>query len=362
MFFTVIIFILTLLVLVVIHEFGHFIMAKKFNIKVLEFGFGIPPKAWGKKIGETILSINWLPIGGFVRLLGEDEVDKEILENHRSFAAQNVWKRIIVVVAGVTMNLVLAWVLFYIVIIAQNFQVVYPTLDPVVTVAGTQPGSPAAEAGIKIGERVLAVDGTSVGSIEEARKLIRSKEQGSLTLTLGDINGQSKRFVTVTPQEVSPGEKLIGVVFSPIPFKLYETPIEKIFSGITYTWDLTKVTFGGLGRLVGDLFYGNFEKASQSVAGPVGLASATNNILSLGIEAILPYIWFVGIISLNLAIFNLLPFPALDGGRLFFLLIEAITRKRVHAEVERTVHTVGMLILLGLALLVTLSDIRKIWF
>jgi regulator of sigma E protease len=108
----ILIFIITLLVLVVIHELGHFLAAKKFNIKVLEFGFGIPPRAWGKKIGETLVSVNWLPFGGFVRLLGEDETDKVMLDDKRSFAYQKVWKRIVVVVVGVVMNLVLAWVLF----------------------------------------------------------------------------------------------------------------------------------------------------------------------------------------------------------------------------------------------------------
>src|SRR3990167_9964310 len=107
--FVIAVFIVTLLILVVIHELGHFFAAKWFNIKVLEFGFGIPPRAWGKKIGETIWSLNWLPFGGFVRLLGEDEVDKSVLDNTRSFAAQPVTKRMLVVVAGVVMNLILAW-------------------------------------------------------------------------------------------------------------------------------------------------------------------------------------------------------------------------------------------------------------
>src|SRR3989344_4100948 len=110
MLFSVLIFIVTLLILVLIHELGHFLTAKKFGIKVEEFGFGIPPRAWGKKVGETLISINWLPFGGFVRLYGEDEVDQKALQNPRSFAAQKVWKRIVVVFAGVFMNLILAWV------------------------------------------------------------------------------------------------------------------------------------------------------------------------------------------------------------------------------------------------------------
>src|SRR3989344_6709550 len=155
MIFSIIIFILTLLVLVVIHELGHFLMAKKFNIKVLEFGFGLPPKAWGKKIGETIFSLNWLPFGGFVRLLGEDETDQEVLDNKRSFAAQKVWKRIIVVVAGVAMNFLFAWLLFYIILPAQNFKFqldlrldhqfafAKQEIEPVILITQVAPNSPA---------------------------------------------------------------------------------------------------------------------------------------------------------------------------------------------------------------------------
>src|SRR3989344_5492950 len=128
MILTIIIFILTLLFLVVIHELGHFLMAKKFGIKVEEFGFGIPPRAWGKKIGETLVSINWLPFGGFVKLLGEDEIDKNLLNNKRSFASQSVFKRIIVVVAGVAMNFILAFILFYFILGFQGFKTSLPLL------------------------------------------------------------------------------------------------------------------------------------------------------------------------------------------------------------------------------------------
>lgn len=360
MILTTSIFILTLLVLVVIHEFGHFLVAKRFGIKVLEFGFGIPPRIFGKKFGETIYSLNWLPIGGFVRLLGEDEVGKDILENKRSFAFQNVYKRIAVVIAGVAMNLVLAWALFYTALILKDFNIIYPTSEPVVVIANLQPGYPAKEAGIKTGEKVIEIDGKNVNSIDQARNLIKAKNGAPVTLTLTDIDGNSKKEVSLIPKISESGESLIGVVFSPVGFKQYTTFSEKLFSGITYSWDLTRLTFSGLLNLINDLMYGNFTKASQSVAGPVGLATVTSNILSLGVDAIVPYIWFVGVISLTLTIFNILPFPALDGGRLLFLYIEAITKKKVNPEIERVIHSVGMAILLTLTLLITISDIKKL--
>lgn len=359
MLFSIVIFIITLLVLVLIHEFGHFLMAKRFGIKVEEFGFGIPPRLWGKKIGETIYSINWLPFGGFVKLLGEDEVDM-LTVSHRDFRAKPVSKRILVVVAGVVMNLVLAWILFYTVIISQNFKIIYPTMSQGVYILRTENNLPAKQAGVKEGEKLLSIDNQQISDIEQARKLIKSKDEKPTTLTLADSDGKNQRKVEVTPKKQPNGDVLIGVVFSPIPFRTYSTLPEKLFSGVTYSWDLTRLTFVGLGQLVGQISSGDLGQASKSVSGPVGLAAVTGDILSAGWAAILPYLWFVGIISLTLSIFNILPIPALDGGRLLFLIIEAVTHKKVKEDVERVVHQVGFIILIGLALLITYSDIRKL--
>ncbi|MDD5147625.1 MAG: M50 family metallopeptidase [Candidatus Daviesbacteria bacterium] len=363
MLFSIIIFIITLLALVLIHEFGHFLVAKKFGIKVLEFGFGIPPRAWGKKIGETIYSINWLPFGGFVRLLGEDEADTSSFNKHsnnKDFRAKSVGQRIAVVAAGVLMNLILAWILFYIVIIGGDFRVIYPVAQEGVYIAEVEQDFPAEKAGLKIGEKLISVDNQSVSNIDSARNLIKSKNGLEVVLTLTDTDGNQPRQISVTPKKLDNGDILIGVIFSPIPFRQYSTTSEKIFSGITYSFDLIRLTFAGFGKLGSDLFYGNFGKVSQSVSGPVGMAAITNDILSIGAAAVLPYAWFVGIISLTLAIFNVLPIPALDGGRLFFLVIEVVTRKKVKADIERIIHQVGFAILLALALLVTFSDIRKL--
>jgi regulator of sigma E protease len=144
-----------------------------------------------------------------------------------------------------------------------------------------------------------------------------------------------------------------------VPLKEYKTPVEKMFAGITYSWDVLRVNTIGLGRVFVDLSHGNVSQASKSVAGPVGLVSITKSIVDQGKEAFLFYIWFVANISLSLAFFNVLPIPALDGGRLFFLLWEAVTGKKANPEVERIVHAVGMACLLGLLVLITFSDISK---
>lgn len=363
MIFSIAIFIITLLVLVIVHELGHFLMAKKFGIKVEEFGFGIPPRAWGKKIGETIYSINWLPFGGFVKLLGEDEVDMLTIDkkalNSRDFRGKKVEQRIAVVISGVVMNLILAWILFYAVIIGQNFKIIYPQ-EPAIYIAGVQDDFPAQKAGVKVGEKLVAVDNQETLDIEQARKLIRLKSSTPIILSLTDSDGKTKREISVTPKRVDNGDVLIGVIFSPIPFREYSTLSQKVFSGITYSWDLTKLTFTGLGKLSQELIYGDFGQVSKSVTGPVGMAAMTNDILSLGgIRMLLPYLWFVGIISLTLSIFNVLPIPALDGGRLLFLVVEAVSRRRVKENVERLVHQIGLALLLALAILITYSDIRK---
>lgn len=356
MIISILIFIFTLLVLVLIHELGHFLMAKKFGIKVEEFGFGIPPKLFGKKIGETIYSLNALPLGGFVRLLGEDEVGGT--QNSRDFRAKPVGQRIIVVTAGVVMNLILAWVIFYTVIIYQNFKIIYPTLQPAVYIGHLEKNFPAEQSGINIGDKILKIDNKDVKKIEDARNFIKEKNGQPVTLSLSDLDGK-QRQLTVVPKNVDK-EFLIGVGFSPIAIKQYKTPSEKLFSGITYSYDLTKLTFVGLGRTIHDLIVGNIKSVSQSVSGPVGLATISNDILSEGRAALPFYLWFVGVISLTLSIFNTLPIPALDGGRLLFLTVEAVSKRKVREDIEKIVHQIGFAILLTLALLVTYSDISKL--
>ncbi len=358
MIISIIIFIFTLLTLVLIHEFGHFLMARKFGIKVEEFGFGIPPKIWGKKIGETLYSLNALPLGGFVRLQGEDEGGS--IKGNRDFRAKPVGQRIIVVVAGVLMNLFLAWAIFYTIVIYQNFKIIYPTLDQGVYIGHLEKNFPAESSGVKVGERILKVDGKDIKKFDDARNFIKEKKGQPVRITLSDLDGKEQRELIVTPKSVENGDYLIGVGFSPIAIREYKTPTEKIFSGITYSYDLTKLTFVGLGKTISDLFTGNFKSVSHSVSGPVGLAVMSNDILSGGKQALPFYLWFVGVISLTLSIFNVLPIPALDGGRLLFLVIEAITRKKVKEDIERLVHQVGFAVLLAMALLVTYSDISKL--
>ncbi|MBI4039758.1 site-2 protease family protein, partial [Candidatus Daviesbacteria bacterium] len=332
--FTIIIFVLTLLILVLGHEFGHFLVSKKFKIKVLEFGFGIPPRIWGKKIGETLISINWLPIGGFVRLLGEDSVDKEVLANKYSFAAHPVGQRIWVVIAGVVMNLLLAWILFWIVVISSGFKEDLPLIKPhqflgvnqksemSVLIGRVDATSPADQAGIKSGDRIVAVDDQLVVDSKQVVDLTKAKSGQKLSLTLLDRSNQ-KRIVEVTPRVNPPlGEGALGIELGTIGFfrLSYDTPLQKTFAGFTHSLNVVLYSGDILGSLIASSWQSRSAgPISTAVSGPVGITNITSAILQTQ-NPLIPYLDFIGTLSLNLAIFNILPIPALDGGRLFFLL------------------------------------------
>lgn len=377
MFFSVIIFIITLLVLIMIHELGHFIMCKKFGIKVLEFGFGLPPKIWSKRKGETEYSVNALPIGGFVRPLGEDETDKKILQNPRSFASQKVSKRIIVVIAGVVMNLLFAWILFYIVLGFQGFKSqlelvsdhqfvgVKQNKEAIVFVSQVATDSPAQLAGLNVGDRIVAVNGKVLSNDKDLVNETKALAGRKMDLTVTQASGSTKQLEVIPRINPPIGQGPLGVALAGYQMVTleYKTLTQKIFAGPIHSWNLISYSGDILGRLIRQSFaQKSWEPVSQTVAGPVGITSLANSVLTSTSQPLIPYLYFVGLISLNLAIMNLLPIPALDGGRLSFLLVEAVTRKRVHAEFEKWVHTIGFAALLALTLLITYSDIRKILF
>lgn len=370
----IIVFIITILILVVIHELGHFLVARFFNIKVLEFGFGIPPRAWGKKIGETLVSLNWLPFGGFVRLLGEDETDQKVLEQQRSFAAQIVSKRILVVVAGVLMNLILAWVLFWIVLGAQNFKAQIPLLadhqfigvaqtnERYILIGDIAKDSPAQASGLKTGERILAINGEELSSASQLIEKTKALAGQKIKLTLKDPRTTLQREIEIILRKDPPkGQGPIGVSLGEVAVANlnYQGFWPKIFSGPIHSLNLGTYSFKILGQTIAKSFErGDFKPLSQSVAGPVGITTLVKEILSVQ-NPLLPYLDFMAVLSLNLAVVNVLPFPGLDGGRLLFLLIEASTRKKVHAQIEKYIHAAGLAILLALIFLITLSDIKK---
>lgn len=370
----ILIFIITILILVVIHELGHFFAAKKFNIKVLEFGFGIPPRIFGKMWGETLISLNWLPFGGFVKLLGEDDDDPKALKNKRSFAAQDVWPRIVVVIGGVTMNLVMAWILLWVLLGMQNFKVQVPlftehrftgvtqTDETVVLVTSVGKDSPAEQAGLKPGDRIIALNKQPIKDSDELISLVKLQAGNKIQLTISDNNKSSLREVLLAPRlNPPPGQGAMGVSLNSIRLASlsYDAWWQKILSGPIHSLNLTTYSFEVLGQTITKaLATKDIAPVRQTVAGPVGITSLLGSILEIK-NPLLPYLEFLAVLSLNLAIINVLPFPGLDGGRLVFLLFEAFTSKKVSPTIERYVHSVGLAVLIGLILLITISDINK---
>lgn len=347
MFVSVLIFLVVLSVLILVHELGHFIMARRAGVWVEEFGFGLPPRLFGKKIGETIYSINTFPFGGFVRLHGE--IDEEgVTDPKRAFLNKGKKVRISVIVAGVIMNFLLAIFAFTIV---YSFSGI-PRDTHQVKVIDISTGSPAVSAGLVVGDIVKKVDGKELTSTNEFIKYIDGKKGQKVKLEVGN------KKLTITPRANPPeGQGPLGVVVTNT--EIYFPPIwQRPFYGIYYGfkeaifWGQTIIF--GLWTIVSGLFKG---QAPQGVSGPVGIFAVTTEAARSGI---LTLINFVGILSVNLAILNILPFPALDGGRLLFIGIESLIGRKVVPKIEAAVHAVGMIILLALILAITIGDIRRL--
>ncbi len=389
-------------VLVLIHELGHFLVAKKLGIKVEEFGFGFPPKAWAKKVGETVYSINWLPIGGFVKLFGEDEAGggklstKDPSENisgedlQRAFFARPVWQRASVVVAGVVMNALLAFLIYYIFLGMSGFKVELPLLadhtffgvtqinvndvkgntEPIISYV--TPGSPADKAGIKAPAKILSINNKQLRDVEEIIKTVNAYKGKPLPMTWAPVRIEHAKIITgeehtitITPRaKHSNYEGPTGIAFFPVAYLFYETPLQKTFSGITHPINLMSYNFSVLGSFISEAFKRqSVEPLSQSVSGPVGVVSLGGMISQIPDvrEQFLQFLNLAGILSISLAFFNVLPIPALDGGRLFFILFEGITGKKVSPRIEGMIHTVGMTVLMILILLITFKDLTQLF-
>lgn len=364
MLLTILVFFLMLSLLVLIHEAGHYFVAKRLGIKVEEFGFGFPPRLFGKKIGETIYSLNALPIGGFVKLFGEDEagggkvgsvsdaaLNAKGKELKRAYFARPAWQRFLVVVAGVVMNFFLA-----VVIISYLFAVQgVPTPGNKVFIAAIAKNSPAEKAGLKIGDQVLAVNSVAITSPDQLIRI--TKDHLGQKVMLSVLTQRSeKETVVITPRVTYPSsEGAMGVAIEVqeiiTRYPWYIAPI----IGIRETAASTIMIVQGLGAAL--VQFVSSGKAPQGVAGPIGIAQLTGQVVQIGPYAVLS---LVAMLSLNLAVLNILPIPALDGGRLFFILYEMIVRRKVNPKFEGYAHAIGMAVLLALIVLITFHDVFRV--
>jgi regulator of sigma E protease len=352
-------FFLILSVLVLIHEFGHFIVAKRLGIKVEEFGFGLPPRLWGFRYGETLYSINWLPIGGFVRLFGEEEEIKKRkgkkvshLEQ-RAFYARPFWQKTAVVAAGVTMNFLLA-----VAIISFLFTqgVMIPTKR--VHVEKVMPGTPAAMIGLAPGDIIqkVTVESTneSIDLISGEQLISTSRQHLGETLVLTVLRNTVVQDFSLVPRKEYPKtEGPMGIVISNFEEKRYsivEAPIVGLKESLFRSYELGKGIVLTVGKLI------MFQPVAKDVAGPIGIAVMTGDAVRMGRLAVLEWL---SLLSLNLAIVNILPFPALDGGRLVFIVIERVTGKKIRTNIEHVIHQVGFLFLLFLVVIISINDLLR---
>ena len=362
MLITILVFLLILSILVLVHEAGHFFVAKFFKIKVEEFGFGLPPRAFGVKFGETLYSINWLPIGGFVKLYGEDEAGSGSVSNKpqkisakdkdRAFFAKPAWQRALVVVAGVAMNFVLA-----VLIISFLFSVVgVPVPKDRVLVSAIVPNTPADKAGLKVGDVIEEINETKITVPSQLVDITKKHVGEKLVIQIKSQNAKVKSIELTPRKEYPKGEGPMGIAvsqdFTVKKYPWYQAP----FVGTKEALNQTRMIVTGLGTLVFQL--ATKGAVPSDIAGPVGIAQLTGKVVDIGPFAVLS---FISLLSLNLAIINILPIPALDGGRLFFILFEAVTRKKVNPKFEGYAHTIGMAILLGLIALITLHDLFRVF-
>jgi regulator of sigma E protease len=349
--YSVLPFLAMLVALIVFHELGHFITAKLFGIKVLEAGLGYPPRAWGFTWHGTLYSVNWLPLGGFVRLLGEEDPS-----DPQSLAAQVAWKRLIVLASGAFMNIVLPVILFAVAFTVPRQVSPGPAIIDVV-----EKGSPAAEAGLQQGDRILELNGSSVKNVAEAGQIIRLNMGENITFKVQrqapgggfDVMNLRVKSRWAPPSGQGPTGIRIGNLYGTRIMQTQSYPPWKALArGWTSTWDSLTLAR----NQVIAMFKGG---PGPQVAGPVGIAEATGEVVKeAGWQHLLD---FAALLSINLAIINILPLPMLDGGRIVFVLLEIARRgKRVAPEKEAIVHLVGLALIITMAVVITYFDIIRI--
>lgn len=379
---TGIIFVIIFLsVLILVHELGHFLVAKKFGLFVEEFGFGLPPKIWSKKIGETIYSINALPFGGFVKIYGEDghpekplskdavvspqrgetpldsqtrssdfvgnhacssseTLSQEVFQNSRNFASLKIWQRALIISAGVLFNFILGWL-----VISLVFSIGAPQA---VVITDIKDNSPAKEMNLLTGDKIIGFSDT-----EEFIEYVNENRGKEIILNIE--RGGEKIDFRIMPRINPPkGEGALGVglVDAGLPKK---NPIESLWEGLKTSVDIVKNIFLALINLIIKAFVG---KASlEQITGPVGIVKLTSQAGELGFIYLLQ---LLAMISLNLAVLNIFPFPALDGGRLVFLGIEKIKGSPLSPKIEKAVNMAGFAFLILLMVIITIKDVIKL--
>lgn len=358
---TIAIVIIGLVVLILAHEFGHFITAKIFGVMVEEFGIGYPPRLFGKKIGETTYSVNLLPLGGFVRIHGEEDAKKDeghahdetldIFSMERSFAHQSLWKRAVILIAGVAMNMVVGWF-----ILSGIFMTGTPAH---LAVADVAKDSPAYAAGIMQNDFIIKakLGNTTLHDPIKSDEFISVIKNVAGEKVLLTVTRDGKTLDFEVPSRANPpeGEGSLGVVLTDAGITK-QSLWKSIGSGFTASISIFWLTVQGFFALIIGLF-SSPASAFQNVAGPIGIFGIATQTGKMGLIYLFQ---LVALISINLSVLNLIPFPALDGGRVLFLIIEKIKGSPISSKTQQRVNMAGFAILLLLMAFVTVHDIGAI--
>lgn len=376
MLITIIAFVLILGVLVFVHELGHFLAARKFKTAADEFGLGFPPRLigfykstsgtwkirWGRgevtDAVDTVYSLNLIPLGGFVKIRGENGENKN---DEQSFGSKPIWQRVIMLSAGVGMNIILAAVIFSFIFGIGSVQSIdnlnfkgAEIRDQHIEIITVSEGSPAAQAELQSGDTIISVNGQTVKTVDDLQSFVADKADQNLTYVIGrDDATLTKEITPVTLEETGQGG--IGISISEmafVRFPWYLAVIEGIKTTGVFLWLIIVGLYEFLSRLLSGV------GVSAEVAGPVGIAVLTGEVVKLGFLYLLQ---FAALLSLNLAVINILPFPALDGGRILFLIIEKIKGRPIKQQTEALIHNLGFLLLIALVVLVTFKDIKNLF-
>ncbi len=362
--FLLIVGVLLFVGLVVVHEFGHFIAARRDGVEVEEFGIGFPPRVWSKKVktknSKFLFTVNALPLGGFVRLKGENDAATE----PGTFGAASLVTKVKVMLAGVGMNLVVALGMFTFLaligmpkVIDNQFTVASDTKvtrHVIVRAAEVDANQPAGKAGISSGDEIIAINGTPISNPDEVGSQAKANAGKTIPITI-KTNGQ-QRDVQVSVNQENTGNGFVGILPEREGIQLQRSTWSAPVVGAGLTAQLTQLTFKGIGTAIGSLFKGDTKTASEQVSGPVGIAVILKEGSKLGISFIL---FIIAILSLSLAIMNVLPIPALDGGRLFVLLLFRTIKKPLTKQREEWIHGTGFVALMALFVLITVVDVKR---
>jgi regulator of sigma E protease len=367
MFLTALLVIIVFSLLVFVHELGHFLVARRNGVTVEEFGFGFPPRLVGKRVGNTIYSINAIPLGGFVRLAGEDSADKR----PHTFGAATTWVKTKVMLAGIIMNALLAYILLLILCFTglpaaftSDFKLPTPTTssNKEVMVLSATPGSPAALAGLKKGNIIVSANDVPLTTDAQLKGFTKSNAGKEVKLSVRHEGVSKEVLVKLHEQGIGEKKGYLGVASMQVYNIRYG--LQSFWVAASLTAQMLLLTALGIVKmlisiplLVGGLFQPGVPVAAQSVAGPIGIFTALQNIRLLGLSYLM---FFVTTISVALAVFNLLPIPVLDGGKLFLVWLQKLLRKTFSPETEAKIYMTSMAGLGILVVIISIFDIRRL--